>query len=138
MILASQKQQPRGCLGSLAAADEISWGRFTILRSRGWIGIPQWGRRGSSPFPTESHLAGSTQDSDFVRSSRWFVVGGVASPTEVPRAGEGFGEFADRGVATAFILESRRPAKARSGYDPTTRISASYARESDHNVCRHR
>ncbi|GMN46900.1 hypothetical protein TIFTF001_016086 [Ficus carica] len=43
-----------------------------------------------------------------------FIIGGNAFPTEVARAGERFHEFDDRGVATAFVLESRRPTKWRS------------------------
>ena len=43
-----------------------------------------------------------------------------------------------RDLASSPIVELQRPAKARSGYNHTTRISASYAHESDHDVRRHR
>ena len=70
-------------------------------------------RWGASPFRTESHLAGSTHGGDFRRRLHWLVVGGDASPTEVAQTGEGL--LVRR--SWSFILESRRPAKARSRDD---------------------
>ena len=43
-----------------------------------------------------------------------FVISGAASPKVVTRAGERFHNSDDRGVTTAFVLESRRPEKGRS------------------------
>lgn len=102
----------------------IDHGRDPIVATPRGLAIPD------GVSPRRKHPGG-----DFGSRSHWFVVDGAASPTEIALAGEGFCKFIDRGVAIAFILESRRPAKARSGDDKDL---ASYARKSDHEVRRHR
>ncbi|GMN47807.1 hypothetical protein TIFTF001_016989 [Ficus carica] len=59
-----------------------------------------------------SHLSSSQSITDRVclvaaRAVVSFVFGGAASSTEVTRAGKRFHNSDDRGVTTAFVLESR-------------------------------
>ena len=66
-----------------------------------------------------SHLSLSQSVIDSVRlvvakALTSFVVGGATSSTEVVGVGERFRDSSDRGVATAFVMESRRPTKGRS------------------------